>query len=101
MIAFLTLTGHGAAPWMTMRSDDVSAAARTSSGSDSSRWNIVGTMCVWVTPSSAMSRSVSSGVHLSISTTPTPALSGPASEKASGAAWYSGPVHRWRVSPGR
>ena len=55
---------------------------------------MVGTMWVWVIRCSSMSRSVSSGSHLSMSTTPTPKASGRFSEKASGAAWYSGPVHR-------
>jgi hypothetical protein len=61
---------------------------------------MVGTRCEWVMRCSATSRSVSSGDHRSISTTPQPAFSGTASENASGAAWYSGPVHRWRDSPG-
>ena len=52
-------------------------------------------------PCSATRRSVSSGDHRSISTTPHPALRGMASEKASGAAWYSGPVHRWQRPAGR
>ena len=89
-----TSTGHGAAPWMMKISDETSYCAFTSSGSDSSRWNIVGTMCVCVTRCFSMSASVVSASHPSISTIGTPIEAGPASENASGAAWYSGPVHR-------
>ena len=49
IICSLTGTGHGAAAWMMVSSDDVSAAARTSSGSFSRRENMVGTICEWVT----------------------------------------------------
>ena len=66
MIARLTLTGHGAAPWMTILSVDTSAASRTSSGRRSRRWNMVGTMCTWVTPCRSISARVSSGVQRSM-----------------------------------
>ena len=59
------------------------------------RWNIVGTMWVWLTRWSSISASASDASQDSITTTPTPKANGMASEKASGAAWYSGPVHRW------
>ena len=49
IICSLTGTGQGAAAWMITSSDDTSVAARTSSGSFSSRENIVGTICEWVT----------------------------------------------------
>ncbi len=45
IICCFTGTGHGAAAWMMHSSDERSAAARTSSGSLSSRENIVGTIC--------------------------------------------------------
>ena len=50
------------------RSDDTSYRARVSSGRARSRWNWVGTMCEVVTRYSSMSRSISSGSHLSMTT---------------------------------
>ena len=47
----------------------MSYLARVSSGSASSRWNWVGTMWELVTWYFSMSWSISSGTHLSISTT--------------------------------
>ena len=64
------------------------------SGRASSRWNIVGTMCVCVTPWVSIRRSVSTGSQCSMITSGTPYANGTATEKASGAAWYSGPVTR-------
>ena len=49
IICFFTLTGHGAAAWMTHRSDDTSYLARTAGSSFSSRMNMVGTTWVTVT----------------------------------------------------
>ena len=80
-------TGHGAAPWMMKRSDDRSDARRTSSGRASMRWNMVGTMWVWVIPCRSMSRSVSAGSQCSMITSGTPYANGTATEKANGAAW--------------
>ena len=62
---------------------------------------MVGTRWVWVTSCSSTSRSVSCASQSSMSTTPTPLASGRDSENAIGAAWYSGPLHRWTSSPGR
>ena len=78
MSACLTGTGHGAAPCRTCRNDAVSYLARTSSGSEISRWNIVGTMWVWVILCWSIRRSASSASHRSMSTTPTPKASGAA-----------------------
>ena len=75
--------------------DDRSWPCLTSSGSDSSRWNMVGTMCVCVMRWRSMSSSVCRASHPSISTTPTPPICGTSSERCSGAAWYRGPVQRW------
>jgi len=49
IICSFTGTGHGAAAWTIISSDETSAAARTSSGSLSSRENIVGTTWECVT----------------------------------------------------
>ena len=68
IILCLTSIGHGAAAWIMWRRDVTSYLPRTSSGSASRRWNWVGTMCEVVTRHSSMSRSMSSGSHLSIST---------------------------------
>jgi len=95
----LTETGHGAAPWSTWRKDETSVRVLVSSGSESSRWNIVGTMWVWVTRSPSMCRSARSASKLSITTTVAPHEIGTARENASGAAWYSGPVHRCTSPP--
>ena len=46
----LSSTGHGAAAWITCRSDDTSYFARTSSGSAMSRCSWVGTIATSVTP---------------------------------------------------
>jgi hypothetical protein len=89
-----TGTGHGAAPCTTTRNDDTSAAARSSSGWFNMRLNMVGTRCVWVTLCSSMRRSVSDADQPSISTTDAPHVIGACSDTPSGAAWYSGPVHR-------
>ena len=51
-------------------------------------------MCVCVTPCSSMSASVRSADQPSIITTGTPSAAGAVNENDSGAAWYSGPVHR-------
>jgi hypothetical protein len=71
----------------------------TSCGREIIRWNIVGTRCVCVIRCCSINRSVSSASHLSMRTTPAPLAIGMLSEKASGAAWYSGPVTRFRSSP--
>ena len=55
---------------------------------------MVGTMWVWVIRSASTRRSESSAVQCVMSVTPMPFMSGMASENASGAAWYSGPVQR-------
>ncbi len=89
-----TPTGHGAAPCSTLCNDETSYRARTSSGSANSWWNIVGTMCVWVTRFCSINRSASSGSHAGMSTTGTPAINGAFIENNKGAAWYSGPVRR-------
>ena len=65
-------TGHGAAPWITKRSDEVSKRARVSSGRASRRWNIVGTMWVWVMPCRSMRRSASTASQWSMTTMGTP-----------------------------
>ena len=62
---------------------------------------MVGTRWVCVTLCRSTSRSVSSASQASISTTVTPHRSGTAKEKARGAAWYRGPVHRCTSWPGR
>ena len=49
IICSFTGTGHGAAAWMMVSSDDTSYASRTSSGSLSIRLNMVGTTWEWVT----------------------------------------------------
>jgi long-chain acyl-CoA synthetase len=100
-LSSLRLILHGAAPWMTMRSDDRSYLPRTSSATASSRWNMIGTRWVWVMRWSSTSRSMGSGSHPSMRTVPTPACSGAPREKASGAAWYRGPVQRCRSPSGR
>ena len=61
IIARLTCGGQGAAPWTMKRSDDRSYRRFTSSGSRSSRTNMVGTMCMWVMRWRAISCSMSSG----------------------------------------
>ena len=79
------------------RSEDTSYLSRTSSGSASRRWNWVGTMCEVVTRRSSMSRSMSSGSHLSISTMVCPRCS-EALPKRSTAVWYSGEPMMWTLS---
>ncbi len=69
IILYFTSTGHGAAAWIMCSREDMSYLVRVSSGSASSRWNWVGTMCELVTLYFSMSWSISSGTHLSISTT--------------------------------
>ena len=65
-------TGHGAAPWITKRSDEVSKPRRVSAGRASRRWNMVGTMCVCVMPCRSMSCSASTGSQWSMITSGTP-----------------------------
>ncbi len=69
IILYLTSTGQGAAAWIMCRREDTSYLLRVSSGRARSRWNWVGTMCEVVTRYCSMSRSISSGIHLSMSTT--------------------------------
>ena len=71
------------------RSDDTSYCVRSSSGSESRRWNCVGTMWLFVTLYCSMRRSMSAGVHLSMSTTVWPACSAPPANTST-AVWYSG-----------
>jgi hypothetical protein len=61
---------------------------------------MVGTMCVCVTRCCSMSCSARSASQPSIITTVAPNMLGTASENVSGAAWYSGPVHRCALWPG-
>ena len=71
------------------RSDDTSYFALASSGTPSRRTNWVGTMCVLVTRYLSISRSMSSGAHLSITTSVCPMwIAEPAN--TSTAVWYSG-----------
>jgi len=65
----LTSCGHGAAAWMTQRSEETPYLARTGSGSASRRRNCVGTMWLWVTRCRSIKASASSDSNLSISTT--------------------------------
>ena len=89
--------GHGAAAWIMWRSEDTSYLSRTSSGSASRRWNCVGTMCEVVTRRSSMSRSMSSGSHLSMRTIVCPRCSEPL-PKRNTAVWYSGEPMIWTLS---
>ncbi len=93
IIRRLTSAGHGAALWITDRSELVSYPARTALGSASSRRNWVGTACVCVTRCRSMSRSDSSGSQRSISTTGWPSWIEIVA-KLSTAVWYSGEPHR-------
>ena len=86
IIARLISGGVGAAPCKMWRSDEMSYFSRTSLGSARTRWNMVATMWVWVTLYFSMVLSSSSGSNRSISTMVTPAFSGWAMSKASGAA---------------
>ena len=86
-MARFTGTGQGAAPCTTTRSVEVSWPSRTSSGRASSRWNMVGTRWVWVTPWRSTRARNSAASHRSIITTGTPIDSGGTSEIVSGAAW--------------
>ena len=69
IILCLTSTGQGAAAWIMCRRDERSYLFRVSSGRASRRWNWVGTMWEVVTWYCSMSWSISSGIHLSMSTT--------------------------------
>ncbi len=89
----LISAGHGAALWITDRSELVSYPRRTSVGRASSRRNWVGTVWVWVTRCRSMSRSDSSGSQWSMSTTGWPSWIEIVA-KLSTAVWYSGEPHR-------
>ena len=69
IILYLTSIGQGAAAWIMCWREDRSYLLRVSSGRASRRWNWVGTMWELVTLYFSMSWSISSGIHLSISTT--------------------------------
>ena len=85
---------------MMNRSDDRSYFERVSGGSCNSRWNMVGTMWVWVMWCRSINASVSSADHPSISTMPVPHANGTSSDTTRGAAWYSGPVHKFLSASG-
>src|SRR5262245_30458935 len=99
IIRRFTSTGHGAPACVTSRSDETSAAPRTSSGSASSRWNIVGTMLAFVTRYRATRSRNASGVQRSSITSSAPLSSAPHAS-AMGAAWYIGPHARSTRSSG-
>ena len=67
--------------------EEMSWRAFTSGGRASSRWNMIGTRCMWLTRRSAMVRSTCSESHLSRKTRVAPAPMAPRTSKASGAAW--------------
>src|SRR5688572_20191679 len=96
----LTGTGHGAAAWITHRSDDTSAAARTSAGSLSSRTNIVGTTWVWVIRYWATTSRKRWASKCSIITTVVPRVWADI-ENRNGAAWYIGAGVRYVHDPSR
>jgi hypothetical protein len=72
IIRFLMSTGHGAAPWVTIRRLDRSYLARSVSGSRSSRVNMVGTNCACVTLCRSISARQCAGSNFSITTTVAP-----------------------------
>ena len=71
-MARLTSWGHGAAAWMTKRSDDTSYLRRTSAGSLSRRMNMVGTMNMVSRRSRSISSSSATGSKRGISTITSP-----------------------------
>ena len=83
----------GAPACSANRSDERSAVARAASGRRSRRTNIVGTICVAVTPRSAITSSACSASKRSMTTTAAPSCWN-ARQKRSGAAWYSGAGER-------
>ncbi len=85
----LISTGHGAAAWIAICSDDTSYFARTASGSFSMRTNIVGTNCACVTPYLSIAARQPSGSKFS-STMFVPPKRFTAMQNCNGAAWYSG-----------
>src|SRR5688500_10736029 len=94
IIACFTGTGHGAAAWTMASSDDTSAFARTSSGSLSSRENIVGTIWQLVTLYFSTSSRNCAGSKRSITITVPPRRID-ADTLAWGAEWYSGAGDRY------
>ena len=97
IIRRLVSTGQGAAAWTMERSDDTSAAARTSSGSWSRRLNMVGTMWEVVTRRRSMSSSAPSAVQRSMSTAVWPMCSDMVVQLLT-AVWYIGAWVRWTLS---
>ena len=87
MTACFTRPGTARRRASTKRRLETSWRCAYVSGQRQSRWNMVGTMCVWVMRCFSISASVSAADHPSMRTTPTPASEGLVSEKASGAAW--------------
>src|SRR5215211_2968949 len=85
----LTGTGHGAAAWMIVSSDDRSYLDRTSAGSLSIRLNIVGTTWLWVMRWRSTRARYCSGSKRSMITLVPPSRI-VADTEACGAEWYSG-----------
>ena len=89
MMSRLTCTGHGAAAWMTVSSDERSYLVRTSTGSLSIRLNIVGTTWLWVMRWRSTSARYCSGSKRSM-ITDVPPRRIVADTEACGAEWYRG-----------
>src|SRR6266540_4338195 len=89
IIASLIGTGHGAAAWTMDSSDETSYFVRTSSGSLSSRENIVGTICECVMRWRSTSWRNCSGSKRSM-ITEVPPKRIVTDTLACGAEWYSG-----------